>query len=720
MRRQFIFVLTAALAVLSGPGTARADTTITFTRAEVNEMSMLWETDCVSVSPLPNAQYPAIAGTWDFIFPHSNISADADIHIDMAIDSSGTGSSGNNTGNSPIVCEVINATSSQLNHLDGLVAARASFRGIFRLYTEHPAERHFELHPVTQLQTWNGSTFVTDTDYHNNIVADPNGTTHPTSTLTSLLDGSQTITATMAADNINVTLRCPSPSVNYVQYDGITLTAVQSDALGQYFLFQPSLVPGVTVRCRLIGNTAAASAAAGLVTNQSITVNALTRTDMAAVSSQIATMNAGQQKTFMRPVEFVVLGLLNIGPAPTPTPTATTFANSANISITSGPSGATPASPYPSTIAINGLIGAISKVTVSLTGLNTSSQAFPADFDILLSGPSGQNTMLMSDAGGSGRLSNVNLTFDDAAASQLSSAQITSGTYRPTNLNPSGDNDAFPSPAPAKPFGSTLSLFNGTSPNGTWNLFVLDEYTRGTGSIANGWSIAISTVPAAPLVTTNAATGVSSTTATMNGSINPLGQMSSYEFQFGADTTYPLVQQSQFAGSGMAAVSVNVTLAGLQPGTTYHYRLTGLNNVGVANGADKTFTTAALVDSDGDGMPNDYETAHGFNPNNAADAALDSDGDGMTNLQEYLAGTDPRSAASVLRITSIQNIAGDIVITFPSTFGKTYRIEQKNEFTGAWFTLQDNIRGSGGAISFTDTEASSSFVRRFYRVVLIP
>src|ERR1700682_6128772 len=184
MRRNLVFGLILALQISLGAVGLYADTTITFTRAEVNEMSMLWETDCVSVSPLPNAQYPAVAGTWDFIFPHSNISADADIHIDMAIDSSGTGSSGNNTGNSPLVCEVINATSSQLNHLDGMSAARATFRGIFRLYTEHPAERHFELHPVTQLQTWNGSTFVTDTDYHSNIVTDPNGSPHPTNALT--------------------------------------------------------------------------------------------------------------------------------------------------------------------------------------------------------------------------------------------------------------------------------------------------------------------------------------------------------------------------------------------------------------------------------------------------------------------------------------------------------------------------------------------------------
>jgi uncharacterized lipoprotein NlpE involved in copper resistance len=46
-------------------------------------------------------------------------------------------------------------------------------------------------------------------------------------------------------------------------------------------------------------------------------------------------------------------------------------------------------------------------------------------------------------------------------------------------------------------------------------------------------------------------------------------------------------------------------------------------------------------DSDGDGMPDAWEIAHGLNPNNAADAGLDPDGDGFTNLQEYLNGTDP-------------------------------------------------------------------------------
>ena len=699
---------------------ADANTTITFTRGDIANMATLWETDCVSISSLANNQYPNVAGTWDYIVPHTTISSDGDIHIDMAIDAAGDGASSNNFGESPLVCEVINATSNQLNHLDGLTNQRATFRGIFRFYTEHAGERHFELHPVTQLQRWNGSTFVNDTDYHSNVVDVADGATHPTSTLTSLLNGSQTITATISGDNNSVTLDCPSPSVNYVQYDGVALSGVLSDTVSQYFLFQPNLVPDATVRCRLISNTGAATAATGLVANQAVTVNALTRTDMVEIQRQVAGLNANEQTTFTRPVEFIVLALPSTGPVPTPTPTATTFLNTSSIAIRNTHSGGPAANPYPSTIAVTGLAGVVSKVVVGLKGLSTASTAYPADFDILAVGPSGQNTMLMSDAGGSGSLNNVNLMFDDDAASGLSSVQITSGTYQPTNNNPNGDKDAFPSPAPAKPFGSALSVFDGTSPNGNWNLFVIDEYTSGSGSISGGWSIMITTVPAPPFVTTKAATTVKSTSAILNGTINPLGATSGYAFELGPTATYLFIQDDHPAGNGTAPVNVSVSLTGLHPATTYHFRLTGSNPAGVTLGSDLTFTTAAWTDTDNDGMPNDYETAAGLNPANAADAAIDSDGDGMTNLQEYQAGTDPKSAASVLRIASIGISGGDVVITFPSVLGKTYRLEERTELSGSWMLLSDNISGTGSPISVADVEAADQNLKRYYRVSVMP
>jgi PKD repeat protein len=298
------------------PEVTEATTVITNTRPEVAQMASLWETDSIQISPLANAQYPQYTNDWQFIFPHANISADGDSHIDMGVNSTGDGSTNNNAGASPIVAEIVNATTNQLNNLQTLNGARAKTRGIFRYYTEHAGERHFELHPMTELLMWNGSTFVLSNDYRPNVNFVADGTTHAVSTLTNLLNGSQTITATVLSDNNRVVFTYPSPSVNYVQYDGVTVSKLTNDFVSQYFLFRPDLVTQSVVKCRIVTNTPAATAAATLVSNQTVTVNALTRTDMLSVSNQIASMTAGQTKTFARPIEFITLSVTNVGASP--------------------------------------------------------------------------------------------------------------------------------------------------------------------------------------------------------------------------------------------------------------------------------------------------------------------------------------------------------------------------------------------------------------------
>ena len=166
-----------------------------------------------------------------------------------------------------------------------------------------------------------------------------------------------------------------------------------------------------------------------------------------------------------------------------------TLSNTASITIPS--SGA--ASPYPSAITVSGLAGTITDVNATLKGF---AHTWPDDVDILLVGPGGEKVVLMSDAGGGEAVSGIDLTFDDEAASDIpdsSPPALTTGSYRPEDYYVPVETEIYPSPAPAGPYTTLLSAFDGTNPNGTWSLYVMDDTPDDSGSIAGGWEIAIST-----------------------------------------------------------------------------------------------------------------------------------------------------------------------------------------------------------------------------------
>ena len=120
-------------------------------------------------------------------------------------------------------------------------------------------------------------------------------------------------------------------------------------------------------------------------------------------------------------------------------------------------------------------------------------------------------------------------------------------------------------------------------------------------------------------------------------------------------------------------------------------------------------------DADGDGLPDDYESAFGFNPSDNRDAAMDSDGDGLTNLQEFRAGTDPLSAGSVLRILSTETAGSDFRLVFSTVEGAVYRVEAAISVGGPWNAIATGIAGTGNPAVVTDYNALSTG-NRFYRV----
>ena len=120
------------------------------------------------------------------------------------------------------------------------------------------------------------------------------------------------------------------------------------------------------------------------------------------------------------------------------------------------------------------------------------------------------------------------------------------------------------------------------------------EYVQTTGAVSWKTRIASFKFDNSPSVTTTAASSVTTTTATLNGSINPNGLSSTYNFQWGSTVSYGNTTTITSAGSGVSSVSVNAGISGLSPGTTYHYRLLGINSDGTTNGNDVLFTTAVV------------------------------------------------------------------------------------------------------------------------------
>ncbi len=122
------------------------------------------------------------------------------------------------------------------------------------------------------------------------------------------------------------------------------------------------------------------------------------------------------------------------------------------------------------------------------------------------------------------------------------------------------------------------------------------------------------------------------------------------------------------------------------------------------------------ADSDGDGMPDLWEIAHGFDPADPTDGVADSDGDGLSNYGEYVACTDPHSAASVFRIDEVIWDPDATYVHFRSRPGKTYVVEWTTGLATDWIQLPP-VTATSSSTTVAHTPGLDS-TPQFYRVLV--
>src|SRR6202007_2937759 len=89
-----------------------------------------------------------------------------------------------------------------------------------------------------------------------------------------------------------------------------------------------------------------------------------------------------------------------------------------------------------------------------------------------------------------------------------------------------------------------------------------------------------------PVVTTNPATNVTSSSATLNGSLDPHGLTTSVHFQYGTTTSYGSTTPVQ-SHTANTYLNISANISGLSASHVYHFRMVATNSAGTRSGSDR-------------------------------------------------------------------------------------------------------------------------------------
>jgi PA14 domain-containing protein/CotH protein/Big-like domain-containing protein/chitobiase/beta-hexosaminidase-like protein/lamin tail-like protein/Ig-like domain-containing protein len=187
-------------------------------------------------------------------------------------------------------------------------------------------------------------------------------------------------------------------------------------------------------------------------------------------------------------------------------------------------------------------------------------------------------------------------------------------------------------------------------------------------------------------------------------------------FTVTAEGTQPMRYQWRFEGTNISnATNATLALANVAASQAGDYLVVITNAAGAVTSMVATLTITSS-DSDGDGMPDAWEIAHGLNAN-INDAALDADGDRMANRHEYEAGTDPQDPLSYLKVNQVSVLGSGLCqLTFLAISNRTYTVLYTDSLnTNLWSTLANiSARPTNRVEVVSDT--NTNVTRKFYRL----
>lgn len=170
------------------------------------------------------------------------------------------------------------------------------------------------------------------------------------------------------------------------------------------------------------------------------------------------------------------------------------------------------------------------------------------------------------------------------------SAIISCGVCWSTGIEPTITEPKTSDAATADSFTSNMTDLKSAT------LYYVRAYATNSVGTGYGKAISFTTLGQVPSASNSEVTNVTITSATLNGSVNANYLSTVVSFEYGTTASYgqsATAVQSPVTGNTVTTISTDI--AGLTPGTSYHYRIKAVNSLGTSYSSDNTFVTLGRV-----------------------------------------------------------------------------------------------------------------------------